>query len=64
MSIGSKIKDLCADRDISLKKLAEDVGVARSTIYGYGNEIAIPNAVILHDIATHFGVEMEYFFDE
>lgn len=64
MSIGSKIKDLCADHDISQRKLAEDVYIARSTIYDYTNERTTPSAEILHDIAKYFGVEMEYFFEE
>ena len=64
MSIGSKIKDLCADHDISLKQLARNVGVARDSLYGYANDRCYPNAEVLHDIAKYFDVPMEYFWND
>ena len=64
MSIGSKIKELCADHDISVKKLAQEVYVSKDTMYAYTNDKCCPNAEYLHDIAKYFNVSMEYFFNE
>ncbi len=62
MSIGSKIKDLCADHDITQRQLAKKLYIEDNTLYNYTNERCIPNAEVLHDIAMFFGVEMEYFW--
>lgn len=62
MSIGSRIKDLCADNDISQRQLAKKVGIATASLYDYTNDRSYPNAEVLHDIAKYFEVEMEYFW--
>ena len=63
MSIGSKIKDLCADNDISLRRLAKEAYISNVTIYNYANDRSCPSAEVLHDIAKYFGVTMESFWD-
>lgn len=63
MSIGSKIKELCEDRDVSPKELAKAVMVSRDSIYSYTHDRCYPNAEVLHDIAKYFGVDMEYFWE-
>lgn len=64
MSIGSKIKELCEDNDITIKHLAEEVYVSKDSLYSYTYGRCYPNAEVLHDIAKYFGVPMEYFWDE
>lgn len=64
MSIGSKIKDLCADHDMTQWQLAKVIGIAPHSLYGYASDKCYPNAEVLHDIAKFFGVKMEYFWDE
>lgn len=64
MSIGSKIKDLCADHGISIKRLAEDIYVSKDSLYSYTYERCYPNAEVLHDIAKYFDVPMEYFWND
>ena len=64
MSIGSKLKELCKERDVSPRTLANAVMVSRDSIYSYTYDRCYPNAEVLHDIAKFFGVPMEYFWDE
>lgn len=64
MSIGSKIKELCVNHDITIKQLASDIYVSRDSLYSYTNERCYPNAEVLHDIAKYFSVPMESFWDE
>lgn len=62
MSIGSRIKELCEDHDMTLWKLAKAIGIAPHSLYGYANDKCYPNAEVLHEIAKYFGVEMECFW--
>lgn len=62
MSIGSKIKDLCSDNDISVRELSKRVGVSDTALYNYTNDRSYPNAQVLYDIAQYFGVTMESFW--
>ena len=62
MSIGSKIKDLCSDNDISVRELSKRVGIADTSLYNYTNDRSYPNAQVLYDIAQYFGVTMESFW--
>ena len=62
MSIGSKIKDLCSDNDISVRELSKRVGVADTSLYNYTNDRSYPNAQVLYEIAQYFGVTMESFW--
>ena len=64
MSIGSKIKDLCADHDMTQWQLAKAIGIAPHSLYGYASDKYYPSAEVLHDIAKFFGVRMECFWDE
>lgn len=63
MSIGSKLKELCEERNVSPKELAKAVMVSRDSIYSYTYDRCYPNAEVLHDIAKYFGVDMEYFWE-
>lgn len=62
MSIGSKIKDLCSDNDISVRELAHRVGISDTSLYNYVNDRSYPNCQTLYDIAQYFGVTMESFW--
>ena len=64
MSIGSKLKELCKERGVSPRTLANAVMVSRDSIYSYTYDRCYPNAEVLHDIAKFFGVPMECFWDE
>ena len=64
MSIGSKIKDLCADHNISVKRLAKEIHVSKDSLYAYTYGRCYPNAEVLHYIAKFFGVSMDSFWDD
>ena len=58
--IGSKIKQLRSQRNISQIDLAKQLGVSKSVISSYENEIHLPPYDVLLQMARIFGVSTDY----
>lgn len=58
--IGSKIKQLRGQKNISQIDLAKQLGVSKSVISSYENEIHLPPYDILIKMARLFGVSTDY----
>lgn len=53
------VRNLCNERGTSVKQLEKDLGFSNGSLAK-----GVPRADRLHKIADHFGVPMEYFFNE
>ncbi len=58
--MGQKIKQLRTQRNISQVALAKQLGVSKSVISSYENEIHYPPYDVLLQIARLFGVSTDY----
>lgn len=58
--IGAKIKQLRTQRNISQIDLAKQLGVSKSVISSYENEIHLPPYDVLLQMARIFGVSTDY----
>lgn len=58
--IGSKIRQLRGQKNISQIDLAKQLGVSKSVISSYENEIHLPPYDILIKMARLFGVSTDY----
>lgn len=47
-------------RKITIGKMADDIGIPRSTVYKYTGIGSMPSAENLKKISRYFGVSMEY----
>jgi transcriptional regulator with XRE-family HTH domain len=56
----SRFRLLLKSTGKSGKKLAKEISVAQSAVWGYLNEGRIPEAPILHRLSVALGVTMEY----
>ena len=58
---GANLKKLREDAHLSQEQLADVIGVSKSTIGMYEQGKRMPNTnTILKDIATYFGVSIDY----
>ncbi|MCP4131256.1 MAG: helix-turn-helix transcriptional regulator [bacterium] len=65
MSLGSKLKQLRKDNDLSQEKLAEKLDTVKSHVGRYENDKTIPSADMVKRIALAFSVSADYLlFDE
>ena len=64
MSIGSKIKSLMLQHNLSQKKLAEKCNITESAMSKYINDERKPRVDILLSLSKEFNVSIEYFMDE
>jgi len=65
MNLGYKIKQLRNERDLSLEKLAQHLNIAKSILWKYEKDQAIPSAEIIRRIASFFNISTDYLlFDE
>lgn len=58
--IGQKIKQLRSQRNVSQIALAKQLGVSKSVISSYENEIHYPPYDVLLQLARLFGVSTDY----
>jgi transcriptional regulator with XRE-family HTH domain len=65
MNLGYKIKQLRNEKNLSLEKLAESLNIAKSILWKYEKDQAMPSAEIIKRIASFFNVSTDYLlFDE
>jgi transcriptional regulator with XRE-family HTH domain len=64
MNLGTRIKQLRNERDLSIEKLAQELKVAKSILWKYEKSQAVPSAEIVKRIATFFGVSSDYLLFE
>ena len=55
-----RLKELRQEHNISLKKLAKEIGVSDIAISRWENELRIPNIESLIALAQYFGVTADY----
>lgn len=60
MNLGSRIKELRKERDITQEKMGNDLNIAKSTISQYENNINTPDTEMLNRLATYFEVSVDY----
>lgn len=59
-TFAERLRQLRAERGISTPKLAEELGIAKSTISQYENNKRSPDGYILAKLAEYFNVSVEY----
>ena len=64
MNILKRINKLRLDRGWSVYRLANEAGLAQSTIINMFNRETLPSIVTLENICTAFGISMSEFFEE
>ena len=63
MKFGDVLRNLLEERDITQKKLANDLNAAPSTIGGYVQNNSEPDFEMLKQIAKYFDVSTDYLLD-
>ena len=63
MSIGSKIEELLYKKQVTQKKMAEELKISTSTLNNYIRDYRIPDVETLKLIAIYFDVSMDYLLD-
>ena len=58
--IGKRLKKLLGTRGISVNTLSKEIGVSRSALFDYLNEVKNPTDKTLNMIADYFSVPVEY----
>lgn len=65
MTLGEKIKQLRKEKNWSQQKLGETIDIAKSVIWKYEKDEAIPSAEVIKRIAIAFGISADYLlFDQ
>jgi len=62
--IAEKIKKICKDRNITIKKMLEDCSINRNFIYGLEKANKTPSSSNLKKISSYFNIPVGYFYDE
>jgi Zn-dependent peptidase ImmA (M78 family)/DNA-binding XRE family transcriptional regulator len=62
MTIGKRIKQARLTASLSLRQLADEVGVSAMAISKYERDLAVPSSGVLLRLARALGVKTEYFF--
>lgn len=57
-----RLRELRKIKKLSQKELAEEIGIARTTIANYEKDLRFPNQKILNKIADFFNVSLDYLF--
>lgn len=60
MTMGQRLKALRDERGLTQERLADDLGVSKSTIGMYETDKREPNIATLEAIADYFNVDMDY----
>ena len=55
-----RLKDLLDERNLSIKKFAEDIKIPRTTINNWILQIKSPKIYYVCEIADYFGVSLDY----
>lgn len=61
---GDRLKEIRTSRNITQTQLADHLGLSKSIISAYENNIRSPSLDILIKIQEYFNVSISYFFDE
>lgn len=61
MDFYEKVITLCKERGVSRSKMADDIGISRSTPKDWENGKATPRYDTLKKLANYFGVPVTYF---
>lgn len=64
MDVGNRIRELRKRSRLSMKQLAEKVGVSYLTIYRIETDKVSPSVTLLNDIASHLNYPLSSFFDQ
>lgn len=64
MSVGSRIKELRENKDISRSELADKIGVTIGAISNYENEVSSPKEPILFKLMEVLGCDANYLFQD
>ena len=64
MDVGNRIRELRKRSGLSMKQLAEKVGVSYLTIYRIETGKVSPSVTLLNDIASHLNYPIFSFFDQ
>lgn len=54
-----KLKELCANKNITLYQLANEIGVDRNTVYTWGNNTIFPRAKQLDKLLEYFDCKVQ-----
>lgn len=60
MSLGSRIRALREQSQLSQKEFAAKMNIANNTLSMYENDLRVPNDTIKSEIADYFGVTIDY----
>lgn len=64
MSVGSRIKELREDKDMSRSELADKIGVTVGAVSNYENEVSSPKEPILFKIMEVLECDANYLFQD
>lgn len=64
MNFYEKVIDLCQRKGVSRSKMADDVGISRSTPKDWADKNSTPQFSTIKKIADYFGVSPTYFTNE
>ena len=64
MSVGSRIKELREDKEMSRSELADKIGVTIGAVSNYENEVSSPKEPILFKIMEVLGCDANYLFQD
>lgn len=62
--VGERLAALRKLKGRTQSDVAEQFGVSKQAVSKWENGLAMPDVLILPDLAVYFGVEMDYFFDK
>ena len=60
MTIGERISRSMREKHISQREMASRVGITELTMSRYSNDVRIPNAAVIGEIAKILGVTTDY----
>lgn len=60
VTFGARLAEMRGRRGLSLRALADIAGISNPYLSQLENDHSIPSAKVLHALARHFGVSMDY----
>lgn len=63
MSVGTRIKELRLERNMTQKDFAKEIGISRSYLGDLENDRKSPSAETIHKLSEKMNVSSSYFFD-
>lgn len=64
MDFYEKVMSLCKEKGISRSKMADEIGISRSTPKDWAEKKSVPQSGTVKKIADYFGVPVSYFSDD